>query len=275
MSDGRVLDELGFYTLAGQPGSSRRARRRGRDGRGAGPRLGPSSPSATTRRRRRALSGAAGAVSESHRHRHRGHQPQHPPPASSPPACARTMHSLTGGRFTLGLGRGIAPHAGRLRHPAASPPRSSRTSPASCAGSSAGEVIIGHDGPAGSWPVLHLDATSLDEYVPLGSWPSVPRLARARRPLLRRGRAPHLLHRRDHRPVRADREGRRRAGRPRPRRGEGLVVLRHRRRPHPRGHAPQEDGRPPRHLPPGLRRPAGAHERLGPRRCWTASGPTR
>ena len=32
-----------------------------------------------------------------------------------------------------------------------------------------GEVIMGHDGPAGSWPVLHLDAT-LDEYVPLGIW---------------------------------------------------------------------------------------------------------
>ncbi len=30
-----------------------------------------------------------------------------------------------------------------------------------------GEVIMGHDGPAGSWPVLHLDA-SLDEHLPMG-----------------------------------------------------------------------------------------------------------
>jgi probable F420-dependent oxidoreductase len=30
-----------------------------------------------------------------------------------------------------------------------------------------GEVIVGHDGPAGSWPVLHLSA-SLDEHLPMG-----------------------------------------------------------------------------------------------------------
>jgi probable F420-dependent oxidoreductase len=30
-----------------------------------------------------------------------------------------------------------------------------------------GEVIFGHDGPAGSWPILHLDA-DLDEHLPMG-----------------------------------------------------------------------------------------------------------
>jgi probable F420-dependent oxidoreductase len=30
-----------------------------------------------------------------------------------------------------------------------------------------GEVIFGHDGPAGSWPILHLDA-ELDEHLPMG-----------------------------------------------------------------------------------------------------------
>src|SRR5690606_34616705 len=30
-----------------------------------------------------------------------------------------------------------------------------------------GEVILNHSGPAGSWPVLHLD-TSLDEHLPMG-----------------------------------------------------------------------------------------------------------
>jgi probable F420-dependent oxidoreductase len=79
---------------------------------------------------------------------------------------ARTMQSLTGGRFVLGLGRGIAPlqdayglgrittaqmedFAGLVR-------RLFR-----------GEVILGHDGPAGRFPVLHLDA-ALDEHLPMG-----------------------------------------------------------------------------------------------------------
>jgi probable F420-dependent oxidoreductase len=30
-----------------------------------------------------------------------------------------------------------------------------------------GEAVIGHDGPAGSWPVLHLDS-ALDEHLPMG-----------------------------------------------------------------------------------------------------------
>ena len=79
---------------------------------------------------------------------------------------ARTMQSLTGGRFTLGLGRGIAPMqdafgigritTAQLEDFAVIMRRLFR-----------GEVILGHDGPAGSWPVLHLDAT-LDEHLPMG-----------------------------------------------------------------------------------------------------------
>jgi probable F420-dependent oxidoreductase len=78
---------------------------------------------------------------------------------------ARTMQSLTGGRFVLGLGRGIPviqdtygigrvttaeleDFAGIMR-------RLFR-----------GEAIIGHDGPAGSYPVLYLAA--IDEPLPLG-----------------------------------------------------------------------------------------------------------
>ena len=76
------------------------------------------------------------------------------------------MHRLTGGRFTLGLGRGIGPIFDaygikkittaslediaqllrRLWH---------------------GEAIFGHDGPVGKFPVLSLDS-SFDEDIPLG-----------------------------------------------------------------------------------------------------------
>jgi probable F420-dependent oxidoreductase len=78
---------------------------------------------------------------------------------------ARTMQSLTGGRFVLGIGRGITllqdtygighittaqmeDFAGIMR-------RLFR-----------GEVIFGHDGPAGKFPLLHLDGT-LDEHLPM------------------------------------------------------------------------------------------------------------
>ena len=57
--------------------------------------------------------------------------------------------------------------------------------------------------------------------------------------------------------------------------GAHLVVLRDDRRPPARGAAAQEDGRPARHLPPGLRRPARRDQRLGSRRCSRASAPTR
>jgi probable F420-dependent oxidoreductase len=78
---------------------------------------------------------------------------------------ARTMQSLTGGRFVLGIGRGIP-----LLQDAFGMPRI-RTAQmedfvAIVRRLFRGEVIVGHDGPAGSWPVLHLDAT-LDEHLPM------------------------------------------------------------------------------------------------------------
>ena len=44
-----------------------------------------------------------------------------------------------------------------------------------------GEVIFGHDGPAGKWPVLHLDG-QLDEHLPMSLVAFGTALARARRP---------------------------------------------------------------------------------------------
>jgi probable F420-dependent oxidoreductase len=76
------------------------------------------------------------------------------------------MQSLTGGRFVLCLGRGIpalqdAYGIGRITTAQMEDAvdllrRLFR-----------GEVIFGHDGPVGRYPVLHLDST-LDEHLPMG-----------------------------------------------------------------------------------------------------------
>jgi probable F420-dependent oxidoreductase len=76
------------------------------------------------------------------------------------------MHRLTNGRFTLGLGRGIAP-----LFDAYGIPRITTAQIEDFVGLMRrlwkGEVVFGHDGPAGKFPVLHLDA-SFDEDIPLG-----------------------------------------------------------------------------------------------------------
>jgi probable F420-dependent oxidoreductase len=78
---------------------------------------------------------------------------------------ARTMQSLTGGRFVLGLGRGIT-----VLQDAYGLSRITTAQLEDFAGVMRrlfrGEVILGHDGPAGRFPVLHLDST-LDEYLPM------------------------------------------------------------------------------------------------------------
>lgn len=95
------------------------------------------------------------------------HNTRHPLVSAS---AAMTLHRMSGGRFTLGLGRGIEaifdlagiPHVTtaemedfvgvmrRLWH---------------------GEMVIGHDGPAGSWPLLHLGSpgagATFDDHIPM------------------------------------------------------------------------------------------------------------
>jgi probable F420-dependent oxidoreductase len=76
------------------------------------------------------------------------------------------MHRLTGGRFTLGLGRGIA----ALFDAYGIPPITTAQIEdfvGIVRRLFAGEVILGHDGPAGRFPVLHLDS-AFDEDIPLG-----------------------------------------------------------------------------------------------------------
>jgi probable F420-dependent oxidoreductase len=111
------------------------------------------------------LSGAAGAVSE---RIHiataaTNHTTRHPLITG---AYAATMHRLTQGRFTLGIGRGVKPQfdAAGLR-------------PITTAQMEdfahvmrrlfAGETIVEHDGPIGRYPALRLSPT-FDEAIPLG-----------------------------------------------------------------------------------------------------------
>jgi probable F420-dependent oxidoreductase len=158
-----ALPELGFYALAGHAATSRDLVDEVR----LAERLGLGSAFISERfdkKEAAVLSGAAGAVSESMTivTAATNHNTRHPMVTA---AIARTMQSLTGGRFVLGLGRGIPviqdtygigrittaqleDFAGLMR-------RLFR-----------GEAIIGHDGPAGSYPVLYLAA--VDEYLPLG-----------------------------------------------------------------------------------------------------------
>ena len=215
------------------------------------------------------MSGAVGAVSEqiAIATAATNHNTRHPTVMA---AYASTMHSLTGGRFTLGIGRGFD-----RMFDAMGLPHITTAQMEDFAGIMrrlwAGEMILGHDGPAGTWPYLNLDGSrALD--IPLGLVAFGPNSLALGGARLRPGRAAHVLHRRDHRAVRAHGQGRGGAGRPRPRAGEGVVVLRHRRRPHRARPPAEEDGRAPRHLPPGLRRPARAHQRMGSRGARAVPG---
>lgn len=80
-------------------------------------------------------------------------------------AWAATLQRLTGGRFALGLGRGITPLLDAFGVP--------RTTLATMEDAIGlyrrlwrGETIVGHDGPAGRFPVLRLDP-DLDEDIPV------------------------------------------------------------------------------------------------------------
>lgn len=159
-----VISELGFYALPGQPDSSRDLVEEVREGESMG--LGTVFISERYNKKEAAtLCGAAGAVSDRIRisTAATNHNTRHPIVTAG---FARTMQSLTGGRFTLGLGRGIAP-----MQDAFGIDRITTAQMEDFAGIMRrlfrGEVVFGHDGPAGAWPILHLDAT-LDEHLPMG-----------------------------------------------------------------------------------------------------------
>jgi len=158
-----VLDELGFYALAGQPESPREIVDEVRTGEAMG--LGAAFISERYNIKEAAtLSGAAAAVTDriAIATAATNHNTRHPLVTAS---YATTMHRLTAGRFTLGLGRGIA-----MLQDVYGIGRVTTAELEDFAGLMRrlwhGETIVGHDGPAGSWPVLRLDP-SFDEDIRL------------------------------------------------------------------------------------------------------------
>ena len=157
------LTELGFYGLPGAPTSPKELLQQCRDGEALG--LGTVFLSERFNIKEVVtLSGAAGAVTES-----LGiatgvtnHTTRHPIVTAS---YATTMHRLTGGRFALGLGRGID-----RMFKAFGLPLITTAQMEDFAGLMRrlwhGETVIGHHGPAGSWPALALDP-GFDEDIPL------------------------------------------------------------------------------------------------------------
>jgi len=157
------LPELAFYGLPGAPKSPADLITECRDGEA----LGFGSVFLSERfniKEAVTLSGAAGAVTQT-----LGittgvtnHNTRHPVVTAS---YATTMHRLTGGRFALGLGRGMD-----RMFDAFGLPRITTAQMEDFAGLMRrlwrGEVVVGHDGPAGKWPVLALDP-EFDEDIPL------------------------------------------------------------------------------------------------------------
>lgn len=160
---GPQLAELGFYTLAGAPRSAADVLTEV----DAAEALGLGSAFISERyniKEAATISGAVGA-----RSRTLGvttaatnHNTRHPLITAS---FASTMHSLTGGRFTLGLGRGIA-----ALFDAYGIPRITTAQVEDFVGLMRrlwrGEMVFGHDGPAGKYPILHLDS-SFDLDIPV------------------------------------------------------------------------------------------------------------
>jgi probable F420-dependent oxidoreductase len=158
------LNELGFYTLAGAPQSPAELF----DEVAVAEAMGLGSAFISERfniKEAVTLSGAVGAASRTLgiATAATNHNTRHPVVTAS---YATTMHRLTGGRFTLGLGRGIAP-----LFDAYGMPRITTAQLEDVVGLLRrlfrGEVVMGHDGPAGTYPVLHLDS-SFDEDIPIG-----------------------------------------------------------------------------------------------------------
>ena len=159
----RRLTELGFYVLGGQPTSARTALSEVREAEQLG--LGTAFISERFNLKEvGALCGATGAVTEQIviHCAATNHNTRHPMVTAG---MARTIQSLTDGRFVLGLARGV-----KLMQDVYGIPHITTAQMEDFVGIMRrlfrGETILGHDGPCGSWPVLQLD-TTLDSHLPM------------------------------------------------------------------------------------------------------------
>ncbi len=155
-----LLPELGFYTLAGHTNSPRDVVEEAR----TADRMGIGSAFISERfnvKDAAVLSGAVGASSEriGIATGATNHNTRHPLVTAT---FAMTMNRMTGGRFALGLGRGFD-----MLFDALAIPRVTMAQLEDFTGIMRrlwkGEVIFGHDGPAGTFPFLALDPEFDDE----------------------------------------------------------------------------------------------------------------
>lgn len=151
-----TLDELGYYLLAGAggegPATLMDEARRGEE-------LGLGTAFISERwnvKEASSLVGAACAVTSRMQiaTAATNHNTRHPLITGS---WATAMHRLSGGRFTLGIGRGIAAIYDAFGVPAVTTAQMEDFAHV-MRRLWRGEVIVGHDGPIGRYPVLVLDA---------------------------------------------------------------------------------------------------------------------
>lgn len=161
---GRRLEELGFYLLAGAPEGPADILDEARRGEELG--LGTGFISERWNlKEASSLTGAACAVTADMQvaTAATNHNTRHPIITAS---WATTMHRLSGGRFTLGIGRGVAAIYQAFGLPAVTTAQME-----DWAGLMRrlwrGETVVGHDGPAGRYRALRLDS-DFDEDIPLG-----------------------------------------------------------------------------------------------------------
>lgn len=165
------MNEIAFYALAGAPESPRDLIDEVR----LGEELGFGSVFVSERfnvKEAATLSGAIAAVTDEIgiATAATNHNTRHPMVTA---AFAMTMHKLTGGRFSLGLGRGIA-----MIFDAFGLPKIKTAEMEDFAGLMRrvwkGEAVFGHDGPAGKYPLLAM-GSEYESTIPLTLTAFAPR----------------------------------------------------------------------------------------------------
>ena len=158
------MPEIGFYTLAGQANDPRALIEEVREAEGLG--IGECFVSERFSTKEAAtICGAVAAVSDSIGicTGATNHNTRHPIVTA---AHATTMHRLSGGRFTLGLGRGIAPLQRAFGMPTVTTAQLEEFATL-MRRLFHGDTILGYDGVLGAYPALRLDP-DFDEDVKLG-----------------------------------------------------------------------------------------------------------